>query len=247
MNALVGTVINPRFEESIQTWLPDGSSATIGGCVGDLYLNGKTPESRTAIELVQLPEDKGGIKAVSAETLLDYTPGADGWLDVSLIIFYGAALVRRGACEACRLPAYQAGHGVNGMAEEQNDDKGGQQGPNVGQDPNQQNPDPGAMLAEVHAMCKQMLEAMKGGASAAEAAHEAVKKDLAKAKADLATVIKDYEALKGEHAKLQAQYQEIAKKGNPQTFQHNEVNAEGALQVPEIAYRNGDLIIKRTN
>lgn len=253
INEIVGAVTNQHFDPAFKTVLPDGRVVTTPGCVGDLYLNGRTPESRTAIELVQLPETNGGVKAISAETFIDTKPAGDGWLDVTLINFYGAALVRRGACEACRLPAFQAGHGVDEMDDDPNKEKNGQQDPAKGGDPKQQNPDPGAMLAEVHAMCKDMqagmaamLEAMKGSASAEAAAHEAMKGELAKAKLDLGTVSGQFEALKGEHAKLQASYQEIAKKAkDPATFQHNEQADMGAREVPEITRRRGDLVIKR--
>jgi hypothetical protein len=100
---ILGACINPRYDEI------DG----VNGAYADLYLHGQTEASRNAIAIVQMAENEGGIKCVSAETAIEVDP--DG--TVSNITFTGAALVRKGACESCRIPAFAesdtAGEGDN--------------------------------------------------------------------------------------------------------------------------------------
>lgn len=88
----VGAVKNPHYDPSLRA------------VVGDLYLHQKTENSRSAGQLVQLSKQDGGIKDVSAETML--TLGKDG--TVQGIVFTGLALVEDGACETCRIPAFSA-------------------------------------------------------------------------------------------------------------------------------------------
>lgn len=72
---------------------------------GDLYLHQRTEASRDAAHLVQMAESDGGIKSVSAETLLEL--GDNGI--VENIVFTGIALVEEGACETCKIPSFQKG------------------------------------------------------------------------------------------------------------------------------------------
>ncbi len=96
---LIGAVINTRFDAKGA----EGKAAQMG----DLYIHCKTAESRSAAELVRLPEDLGGIKDISAETLLDLEyDKSTGQYTVVNAVYSGAALVRSGACEICKLPAY---------------------------------------------------------------------------------------------------------------------------------------------
>lgn len=86
----VGAVLNPHYSP------PDGA------VVGDVYLHNQTDASRACSSLVQMAREDGGIKDVSAETIVDLD--RDGLvLDVT---FTGLALVEDGACETCRLPAF---------------------------------------------------------------------------------------------------------------------------------------------
>ena len=98
VNECVGSIINPHYD-------------TINGVnavYGDLYIHGRTACSRDAQALVQMPEEQGGIKSISAETILDVddTQSYGTPFQVSKITFTGAALVRHGACETCKLPAF---------------------------------------------------------------------------------------------------------------------------------------------
>ena len=102
----VGAVKNPHYDPSLRA------------VVGDLYLHQRTENSRSAGQLVQLTKQDGGIKDVSAETML--TLGKDGI--VESIVFTGLALVEDGACETCRIPAYSAG-GEEDMTDEMKKDE----------------------------------------------------------------------------------------------------------------------------
>ena len=86
----IGAVVNPRYSHD---------SAAV---IGDVYLHCQTDASKACASLVQMPRESGGIKDVSAETVVEILP--DGLvIDVS---FTGLALVEDGACEVCKLPAF---------------------------------------------------------------------------------------------------------------------------------------------
>ena len=88
----VGAVINPHYSPAEEA------------VVADLVLHNQTDASRACSALVQMAREAGGIKDVSAETIVEID--RDGMvLDV---VFTGLALVEDGACETCRLPAYSA-------------------------------------------------------------------------------------------------------------------------------------------
>ncbi|MBR2697771.1 MAG: hypothetical protein IKE76_04195, partial [Clostridia bacterium] len=89
----IGTVLNPAY------------SPSQAAVVGDILLHCKTETSAAAAELVQLQKDQGGIKDVSAETIVEMAPGGI----VTDVTFTGLALVEDGACEVCKLPAYGRG------------------------------------------------------------------------------------------------------------------------------------------
>lgn len=86
----IGTVLNPAY------------SPSQAAVVGDILLHCKTETSAAAAELVQLQKDQGGIKDVSAETIVEMAPGGI----VTDVTFTGLALVEDGACEVCKLPAF---------------------------------------------------------------------------------------------------------------------------------------------
>ena len=86
----VGAVMNPVY------------SPTEAAVVGDVYLHNQTDASRACSALVQMAREDGGIKDVSAETMVEIDK--DG--NVTDVTFTGLALVEDGACETCRLPAY---------------------------------------------------------------------------------------------------------------------------------------------
>ena len=96
----IGTVLNPVYS-------PEQTAV-----VGDVLLHCKTETSVSAAELVQLQKEQGGIKDVSAETIVEMD--RDG--NVTDLTFTGLALVEDGACEVCKLPAYGKGDGT--MAED---------------------------------------------------------------------------------------------------------------------------------
>jgi hypothetical protein len=109
---ILGCIVNQHYD-------PKGSADGTPAVMGDLILHGRTASSRDAIQVVQIPSEQGGIKAISAETMLDveYVPSINGY-DVTMIQFTGAALVRKGACESCKLPAFgQSGTGGKYMAD----------------------------------------------------------------------------------------------------------------------------------
>ena len=86
----IGAVLNPYYSHD---------NAAV---MGDVYLHCQTDASRACASLVQMPRESGGIKDVSAETVVEIQP--DGLvIDVS---FTGLALVEDGACEVCKLPAF---------------------------------------------------------------------------------------------------------------------------------------------
>ena len=89
----IGTVVNPIYSPSLTA------------ITGDVLLHCKTETSAAAAQLVQLQKDQGGIKDVSAETLVEMD--RDG--NVTDVTFTGLALVEDGACEVCKLPAYGRG------------------------------------------------------------------------------------------------------------------------------------------
>lgn len=98
----VGAVLNPNY------------SPTEAAVIGDVYLHNQTDASRACSALVQMARESGGIKDVSAETIVDID--RDG--NVLDVTFTGLALVEDGACETCRLPAYSVQED-NTMAEEE--------------------------------------------------------------------------------------------------------------------------------
>ena len=86
----IGAVLNPHYSHE---------NAAV---MGDVYLHCQTDASKACANLVQMPREAGGIKDVSAETVVEIQP--DGLVvDVS---FTGLALVEDGACEVCKLPAF---------------------------------------------------------------------------------------------------------------------------------------------
>ena len=86
----IGAVLDPYYSHETKA------------VMGNIYLHCQTDASRSCASLVQMPREAGGIKDVSAETLVDIQP--DGMVvDVS---FTGLALVEDGACEVCKLPAF---------------------------------------------------------------------------------------------------------------------------------------------
>lgn len=86
----IGAVLAPYYDP------------TRSAVIADVYLHNKTDTSRGASALVRMDKDSGGIKDVSAETLVELQP--DG--TVTDITFTGLALVEDGACEVCKLPAF---------------------------------------------------------------------------------------------------------------------------------------------
>ena len=98
----VGAVINPTY------------SPTENAVIGDIYLHNQTDASKACSALVQMAREAGGIKDVSAETIVDIE--RDG--TVTDVIFTGLALVEDGACETCRLPAFSVQEDTT-MAEEE--------------------------------------------------------------------------------------------------------------------------------
>ena len=86
----IGAVLDPYYSHETKA------------VMGNIYLHCQTDASRSCASLVQMPREAGGIKDVSAETVVDIQP--DGMVvDVS---FTGLALVEDGACEVCKLPAF---------------------------------------------------------------------------------------------------------------------------------------------
>jgi len=96
----VGNVMNPRYEEG-------------KGVVVDIHLHGRSGNSKDIISMVQFPAERGGIRDVSAETILEL----DASGNVRNITFTGLAIVDVGACETCKIPAFAAGNGGKEMAE----------------------------------------------------------------------------------------------------------------------------------
>ena len=103
----VGIVANPYY------------SPADGAVMGDVILHNRTDTSRACSELVQMAREQGGIKDVSAETMV--LMDEDG--TVLDMVFTGLALVEDGACETCRIPAF--GKEEKNMADEE-DKKNGQ-------------------------------------------------------------------------------------------------------------------------
>ena len=97
----VGVVMNPTY------------SPTEAAVVADLMLHNQTDASRACSALVQMAREDGGIKDVSAETMVEMDN--DG--NVLDMVFTGLALVEDGACETCRIPAY--GKEESAMAEDE--------------------------------------------------------------------------------------------------------------------------------
>lgn len=102
----VGAVINPAY------------SPTENAVIGDIYLHNQTDASKACSALVQMAREAGGIKDVSAETIVDLD--RDG--TVLDVVFTGLALVEDGACETCRLPAFSVQEDTN-MADEEKTEK----------------------------------------------------------------------------------------------------------------------------
>ena len=86
----IGAVLNPHYSH-------DASAV-----MADVFLHCQTDASRSCASLVQMPREAGGIKDVSAETVVEIMP--DGM--VTNVSFTGLALVEDGACEVCKLPAF---------------------------------------------------------------------------------------------------------------------------------------------
>lgn len=86
----IGAVQNPHYDPSQRA------------VVGDVLLHNKTDASASASALVRMDREAGGIKDVSAETIVEM----DAHGNVTDVIFTGLALVEDGACEVCKLPAY---------------------------------------------------------------------------------------------------------------------------------------------
>ena len=97
----VGAVVNPTY------------SPTEAAVIADLLLHNQTDASRSCSALVQMAREAGGIKDVSAETMVEMD--RDG--NVIDMVFTGLALVEDGACETCRIPAY--GKEESAMADEE--------------------------------------------------------------------------------------------------------------------------------
>lgn len=97
----VGAVVNPNY------------SPTEAAVIVDLLMHNQTDASRSCSALVQMAREAGGIKDVSAETMVEMD--ADG--NVLDMVFTGLALVEDGACETCRIPAY--GKEESAMAEDE--------------------------------------------------------------------------------------------------------------------------------
>ena len=110
----IGAVLNPHY------------SHETAAVMGDVFLHCQTDASRSCASLVQMPREAGGIKDVSAETIVELE--ADGTVvDVS---FTGLALVEDGACEVCKLPAFgkeepemAEGEEIKDVVEETTEDK----------------------------------------------------------------------------------------------------------------------------
>lgn len=86
----VGTVLNPRY------------SPTDAAVIGDVLIHRRTDTSAACAALVQMQREAGGIKDVSAETMVEM----DNQGNVLDMVFTGLALVEDGACETCRIPAF---------------------------------------------------------------------------------------------------------------------------------------------
>lgn len=86
----IGAVLNPSYDP------------TRSAVIADIYLHRQTETSEASAALVQMDKLAGGIKDVSAETLVEMD--ADG--TVVDVTFTGLALVEDGACEVCKLPAF---------------------------------------------------------------------------------------------------------------------------------------------
>ena len=97
----VGAVVNPNY------------SPTEAAVIVDLLMHNQTDASRSCSALVQMAREAGGIKDVSAETMVEMD--AEG--NVLDMVFTGLALVEDGACETCRIPAY--GKEESAMAEDE--------------------------------------------------------------------------------------------------------------------------------
>jgi len=113
VNECIGSIINTRYDE-----LPGEDGQPVKAQYGDLFLHGKTDGSKDAQQLVQMPEEQGGIKSISAETILD-VDDVQNYGDpyaVTKITFTGAALVRHGACETCKLPDFEKSGEIANMA-----------------------------------------------------------------------------------------------------------------------------------
>ncbi len=111
----IGAVINPVY------------SPSEAAVIGDVVLHRRTDTSKACSELVQMAREQGGIKDVSAETMVIM----DGAGNVTDLVFTGLALVEDGACETCRIPAF--GKEDKTMADEKENqdpkvDEGGEPG-----------------------------------------------------------------------------------------------------------------------
>ena len=119
----VGAVLNPHY------------SPTENAVIGDVYLHNQTDASRACSALVQMDRGAGGIKDVSAETIVDIDK--DG--NVLDMTFTGLALVEDGACETCKLPAYSVQEDTT-MADDEDKQKTNED-QTAGEDPQAEQPE----------------------------------------------------------------------------------------------------------
>ncbi len=89
----IGAVLNPSYDP------------TQAAVIGDILIHNATETARGASALVRMDPGRGGIRDVSAETLVEMD--RDGI--VTDVTFTGLALVEDGACEVCKLPAFGRG------------------------------------------------------------------------------------------------------------------------------------------
>jgi hypothetical protein len=225
--------------------------------VGDVYMHRRTELSRAAAELMRLAPEKGGIRSVSAETILELEYNAKEQLfEVIKIIFAGLAHVRAGACEACKVPAY----GGDGMGENDKKDEGqappaGEQGPPAPPAP----PGDGKaqLITELLGAIKELTAALKakgagaeGGAKdekgeAFEAQLKPIREEQAAAKAAYSKLEGEHAQLKADYAKIAADYEKLAKKPTPATFQPPAGQDDAAHVVPGVRLKDGELTIRR--
>jgi hypothetical protein len=248
---LIGAVINTRFDAKGA----QGKAAQMG----DLYIHCKTAESRSAAELVRLPEDRGGIKSISAETLLDleYDKSA-GQYTVVNAVYSGAALVRSGACEICKLPAYEQSGGTD-MATKEKVKKNLEEEEEEGEETKDTPPAADAVTGppqkdgKTTASLEGVMEALKNLAKVCEEGfkrHSAEPPPTGEPSKDEEeeTTKVAYEALVKKVAELEAEKNKLSKKTLPATVASPTVNQTQTDPIEVSAHwsRNGkDLEIRR--